>query len=249
MHTITRLVSLFTLSLCTAVLSVQASVPADSSQLLVTITDDWDAPTGYLYTFVRDESGWQRQPLETPVNIGRSGLAWGIGLHEVQAGIQKREGDGKAPAGIFYLGDAFGYLPEVATGMSYQPMDATDFCIDVPGSPYYNQTVDAQEVGEAAVQGSSEGMRRDIHYGDQQYRKGLFVQHNPENIDGAGSCIFIHLWKKHGAPTAGCTAFAEPTLDRLLVWLDRKAKPVYVALPRSEYVAKRAQWGLPEIEQ
>ena len=247
MQTITQWISLFSCSLFAAALSAQAAVPADSTQLLVTLTDDWDAPTGHMYTFVRHDGSWQQQPLETPVNIGRTGLAWGIGLHEAQAGVQKKEGDGKAPAGIFYLGDAFGYLPDVQTGMSYQPMEATDFCIDVLGSPYYNQTVDAQEVGEAAVQGSSEGMRRDIHYGDQQYRKGLFVRHNPRNVDGAGSCIFIHLWKKHGAPTAGCTAFAEPTLDRLLAWLDESAKPVYVALPRAEYARKRAQWGLPEI--
>lgn len=239
--------SLVALPLAMVCSSVSADIPADSEQLIITLTRDWDAPTGHAFRFERRGDRWQQVGMETPVNVGRAGLAWGIGLHPQQPGQQKVEGDGRAPAGIFRLGDAFGYGAELATGLDYQPMSAGHYCIDVKGSPYYNQTVDAGEVGAEAVQGSSEGMRRDLHYGDDQYKKGIFVAHNPNNVDGAGSCIFIHLWSGPGQPTAGCTAYAEPALDDVLLWLQRDANPVYVALPTASYRALQEDWQLPQV--
>ena len=224
-----------------------AQIPDTSRQLLITVSDNWDATTGQLYGFERSDDGWKQKYGAIPVNLGRTGLAWGIGLHPRQDGVQKREGDGKAPAGIFLLGDAFGYAETLATRLDYQPMSASHFCIDVPQSPLYNQTVDAREVGTDAVKGSSEGMRRDVHYGDQQYRKGIFVAHNPDNQPGAGSCIFMHLWKAPGSPTAGCTAMKEGNMDAILSWLDREQQPVYIALPRAAYIKLRADWSLPQL--
>ncbi|MBN8432005.1 hypothetical protein JF535_14225 [Microbulbifer salipaludis] len=231
--------------------AAHAQVPENSQQLLVTITNSWDADTGELYAFSRTESGWRPVLEPIPVNLGRTGLAWGIGLHPEsivgKEDPQKREGDGKAPAGIFRLGDAFGYPNAVNTGLGYQPMTASHYCIDVPASPLYNQTVDAELVGKQAVQGSSEGMRRDIHYGDQQYKKGIFVAHNPANVPGAGSCIFVHLWKAAGSATAGCTAMGEPEMDTVLKWLQADQQPVYLALPRQQYRALQSQWRLPAL--
>ena len=227
--------------------SSQAQVPEESRQLLVTVSSDWDATTGQLYAYQRGAKGWEQKFAAIPVNLGRTGFAWGIGLHPQQNGVRKREGDGKAPAGIFQLGDAFGYADTMNTGLGYQPMRASHYCIDVPSSPLYNQTVDAQDVGDKAVKGSSEGMRRDIHYGDQQYRKGIFIAHNPGNQPGAGSCIFMHLWQSAGVPTAGCTAMDEGAMDRLLAWLDRAQQPIYVALPQAEYERLRENWSLPSL--
>lgn len=228
-----------------------AQVPENSRQLLITVSDDWSAAIGKLYVYERVDGEWQRTFAPIPVNLGRTGLAWGMGLHPDTAGGEqdprKREGDGKAPAGIFRLGDAFGYAPVLNTGLDYQPMKASHYCIDVPASPLYNQTVDAAEVGENAVEGSSEGMRRDIHYGDQQYKKGIFVAHNPANVAGAGSCIFVHLWKAPGSPTAGCTAMDESQMDGVLAWLRKDRQPVYVALPDAQYRALRGPWGLPPL--
>nr|WP_010133164.1 hypothetical protein [Microbulbifer agarilyticus] len=242
--------SLFLLAvLCT--LSAAAQVPLNSQQLLITLTDDWGATTGELYAFKRGAEGWESVLEPVPVNLGRTGLAWGIGLHPnsvVREGDpQKREGDGKAPAGIFRLGDAFGYPESLRTGLGYQPMSASHYCIDMPESALYNQTVDAAVVGADKVKGSSEGMRRDIHYGDQQYKKGIFVAHNPANVPKAGSCIFMHLWKAPGSPTAGCTAMAEPQMDSILEWLKSDQLPVYVALPKAQYMALRSQWQLPTL--
>ena len=239
------------LLILTATAGANAQIPKSSQQLLVTVTDNWDATTGDMYAFDRTEKGWSTVLQSIPVNLGRTGLAWGLGLHPQSVvndtDPQKREGDGKAPAGIFSLVDAFGYSEMLNTGLNYQPMSASHYCIDVPASPLYNQTVDAGRVGKEAVRGSSEGMRRDIHYGDQQYKKGIFVAHNPANVPEAGSCIFVHLWKAPGSPTAGCTAMAEPQMDSMLAWLNAEHQPVYVALPRAQYRALQMQWGLPNL--
>ncbi|MEO2280477.1 L,D-transpeptidase family protein [Pseudoalteromonas pernae] len=232
---------------CSVVANTQP-ISSNNQQLAVVVTDSWTDIQGEMTLFERDEDNqWQAVSDPSAVVIGRTGLAWGIGLHQAQQGQQKVEGDGKAPAGVFALGDAFGYLQSVKTGLEYQAMDAGDYCIDVKGSPYYNQMVNTKDVGEKAVEGSSEAMRRDIHSQDDLYKKGIIVAHNPDNIDGAGSCIFMHLWRADDKPTAGCTAMAETDMDALLAWLDKDKQPLMVILPRMEYVLKQSDWLLPSL--
>ncbi|UTA48377.1 hypothetical protein L1F30_02250 [Simiduia sp. 21SJ11W-1] len=227
--------------------TAQASVPANSGQLVLVISENWEDRNGQLSAWTRGPEGeWQQEEVATQVSLGRTGTAWGKGLHAPQEGVQKREGDGKAPAGIFALGDAFGALSALNTGLNYQPMSESHYCIDVPGSPLYNQTVDAKLVGKAAVEGSTEAMRRDIHSNDNLYSKGIFVAHNPENISGAGSCIFVHIWRGPDKPTAGCTAMPEAKIDALLAWLKREAAPVLVVLPQAEYERVQSLWDLPK---
>lgn len=221
----------------------------DTKQLVVVVSDDWDATMGTLQKFEWRKGHWQAKDEAFPVNLGRTGLAWGLGLHPAQRGYYKQEGDGKAPAGVFDLSQSFGYLPQVDTAMPYSPMSASNYCIDVNGSPLYNQIVDENLVGKDAVKDSTEPMRRDIHNNNQTiYKKGLVVDHNVANISGQGSCIFMHLWFDKGVPTAGCTAMAEDNMDALLKWLDPALHPRYVALPKAEYLAKQQAWGLPVLQ-
>lgn len=219
---------------------------ASARQLVLVTTPGWDASEGRLRTFERTRSGWRATAPATPVTIGRAGAAWGRGLHPPQPGPGKREGDGRAPAGVFRIGMAFGYAASAATALPYAAMDASDYCIDVDGAPLYNRIVDARDVGAAAVAGSTEPMRRDLHLdGDQRYKLGFVIEHNADGQAGAGSCIFAHLWKAPGAPTAGCTAMDEATMRRLLHWLHPARAPVFVLLPEAEYAKLQAAWGLP----
>lgn len=224
-------------------------IAPEVQQVIVIITPGWDAPTGRLQRFARNDSQWVAMGEPVAVSVGRTGSAWGRGLHPEQAdGPRKREGDGRAPAGVFKIGDAFGYAAQARTGLAYQALDADDWCIDVNGSPLYNRIVDVKEVGDAAIVGSSEPMRRDLHLdGDQRYREGFVIEHNPDRVSGGGSCIFAHLWKAPGEPTAGCTAMAADDVSALLAWLDAKHKPVFVLLPAHEYSRLQTAWRLPAI--
>ncbi|NVK26078.1 MAG: hypothetical protein HWE10_14210 [Gammaproteobacteria bacterium] len=217
----------------------------NTEQIVLVITEDESAIAGQLTTFEKKDSHWVQQSESHPIVVGRTGIAWGLGLHPPQEGYHKQEGDGKAPAGIFKLSSAFGYLEEVTTKLSYQQMSENDFCIDVNGSELYNQTVDRTVVGEDAVKGSTEPMRRDIHKNENLYKKGIFVDHNPENISGQGSCIFVHLWRSSEKPTAGCTAMPEPKIDALLAWLDERKNPVMVTLTQAQYHKLKPEWDLP----
>lgn len=243
------ILALFALGACAhRVASTGAALPwHDATQMVLVTTAGWDADTGTLRTYVLDHGGWKQVGTPAPVTVGRNGSAWGIGLHPAQSdGPAKREGDGRAPAGVFAIGEAFGYAPSADTALPYAQMRDTSWCVDVVESPMYNRIVDARQVGEDAVRGSSEPMRRDLHEdGDQRYRNGFVIEHNPSGRKGAGSCIFAHLWKAPGAPTAGCTAMAAPAMQRLYGWLRPDAHPVFVLLPRTEYERLKPVWNLP----
>lgn len=227
-------------------------VPPTSRQLVVVTVPTWDSDNGVLRKFQRDgmDGRWTEMDGPTAVTIGRAGAAWGRGLHPAQpSGPQKKEGDGRAPAGVFPIGEAFGYGERVATGLTYAPMQPTQYCIDVADSPLYNRIVDTRAVGEAAIAGSTEPMRRDVHVnGDARYKLGFIIQHNPDNVAGGGSCIFAHLWKAEGEATAGCTAMAEPAMRGLLSWLQEDKRPVFVLLPEAEYARWQVAWRLPALE-
>ena len=199
------------------------------------------------YEFRNDE--WSAHGVPVPITIGKSGAAWGIGLHEPQGGQQKREGDGRSPAGMFAIGKAFGYAPALMTKLAYQPMTEGDYCIDVNDSPQYNQIVNARTVERKWIEQSSEPMRRDLHAnGDQRYEVGFVIEHNPQNVRAAGSCIFGHVWGSPGQTTAGCTAMTKSAMQELVAWLDASRKPIFVLLPQAEYTRLQRSWGLPSLE-
>jgi L,D-peptidoglycan transpeptidase YkuD (ErfK/YbiS/YcfS/YnhG family) len=220
---------------------------AGAGQLVVVTTAGWDAPAGRLRAFEMDGDGWREIGSTRAVTVGRAGAAWGLGLHPAQhEGPQKREGDGRSPAGVYAIGAAFGYPEHVETRLGYRGMRESDWCVDVPGSPLYNRIVDAREVGAEAVRESTEPMRRDIHAkGDQRYRIGFVIEHNAKGEDRHGSCIFAHVWKSPQDATAGCTAMSDEDMQQLLRWLDRRKKPRFVLLPEAEYARLKAAWRLP----
>ncbi|MET0935146.1 MAG: L,D-transpeptidase family protein [Luteibacter sp.] len=220
---------------------------SSSRQMIVVTTADWHVDHGELRTYERDGSIWKAVGPAVDVTIGKNGSAWGIGLHPPQNDAPaKTEGDGRSPAGIFRVGEAFGYADTNGSALPYRGLTASDYCVDVTASPYYNQIVDAKQVGDKAVDGATEPMRRDLHFkGDHAYRIGFVIEHNAQGRKGAGSCIFAHLWKSPTSPTAGCTAMTDSAMEHLLAWLNPKKKPVFVLLPKAEYVRLQAAWRLP----
>ena len=63
---------------------------------------------------------------------------------------------------------------------------------------------------------------------------------------GAGSAIFIHVWRGDGAKaTAGCTSVSDADIESLVSWLDPATKPVYALLSADQYELHQKAWGLP----
>jgi L,D-peptidoglycan transpeptidase YkuD (ErfK/YbiS/YcfS/YnhG family) len=234
------------------VLSAPAMIAApdplrQSRQCLVVVSRDWNAKTAVLRAYERknSRSEWRIHGPEIPVGLGKTGLAWGRGLAKPDRGTLpiKREGDNKAPAGIFRVGPAFGYAPAHRARwvkLRYLPLTKQIEGIDDPRSRSYNQLVDRSKVRRVDWR-SSEQMLRD----DDLYKWGVLVEHNTPSQPGAGSCIFVHIWKSATTPTTGCTAMSEQNLVRLLGWLDPAAHPLLLQMPRQQYDAFRAKFVLP----
>src|SRR5204862_1098842 len=121
------------------------------------------------------------------VVVGRNGLGQGRGLVRLDfdGAPDKKEGDNRAPAGIFRLSSAFGYAPARSAAwvkLPYLALSKQIEGIDDPASRYYNKLVNRSAVAKVDWR-SSEQMRRD----DVLYKWGIVVAHNSKRIPGAGS--------------------------------------------------------------
>lgn len=240
--------------------AVEPGPLARSTQMIVVTTSDWNAVEGRLQRYDRGtpRETWRPVGNSIPVVVGKSGLGWGIGVVatdnpnvRVASDPVKQEGDGRAPAGVFALGTAFGYAPHLLPGskMPYLQLTPSTECIDDVGSKHYNRVVERSAA--APDWNSSEHMRS----AGESYRWGIVVNHNGTvsnanahpPVPGGGSCIFLHIWKSSEQGTVGCTAMSQIELETLLTWLDPKRKPLLVQLPVQEYSALIQRWRLPTV--
>lgn len=136
-----------------------------------------------------------------PCTLGRGGI--------VPAAV-KREGDGATPTGAHRLVGML-YRPDrlvrpVAWAL---PIGPSDLWSDDPRDEDYNNMVRAPHGF------SHERLRR----ADPMYDLILVTDWNwPDAEPGRGSAIFLHQWRRPGAPTAGCVALAR----RDLHWIARR---------------------------
>ncbi len=236
-------------------LSVLARVDplAGSRQLVLVVTRDWDSITGRMAVFERDapDAPWRRVLAPFPVTVGRTGLAFGRGLHGDGPSLPgvpaKREGDGKAPAGAFALTMGFSYDPKAlgfAPKLPMHQVTADTVCVETPGSRRYNAILDESTAGSPDWVNPDRMLRP-----DGLYKNGLFVAHNTDPaVPGAGSCIFIHSWRGPDSPTAGCTAMEPDRVAGLLGLIDAAKKPVMVQMPRAMLDRLGPAWGVPDMD-
>jgi D-alanyl-D-alanine dipeptidase len=218
----------------------------DSRQVLLVLTDGWDAVNGTVQRFERSSADgpWQAVGPAVPVVVGRSGLAWGNGVASLSGpGPVKHEGDGKSPAGVFRLSTAFGQTPDKPSGWQWPYRYLADEveCVDDVRSASYNRLT-TRSAAARADWSSSEKM-----WQEPLYKWGVVVDHNtsPRVQPAGGSCIFLHIWRGPGRGTAGCTAMEESALTTTIAWLAPKRAPLLVQLPRTEYERLRSAWRLP----
>jgi L,D-transpeptidase catalytic domain len=231
-----------------------APIPPQSRQALVVKADTWDSPQATLQRYARitktkGKSTWR--PVGKPISVvlGKGGLGWGVGLHNAPSDTQeapestepiKKEGDGKSPAGIFKLGNAYGYAAGPLSRMKwpYQASAQDLRCVDDTKSSFYNQILPEKQNSWD----SAEVMRRS----DVLYTWVVDVDHNKQPATpGKGSCIFLHVWRGETSPTVGCTAMAQKNLEGVLLWLDPKAQPLLIQLPKTTYQTLQTSWELP----
>jgi D-alanyl-D-alanine dipeptidase len=212
-----------------------------AQQMLVVTTPGWDNVDGSMRLFEKHDGKWQPVGDAFPIVVGKSGLGWDGITEAASAAAErvKKEGDGRSPAGVFKISELFGFEPSMEAKLPYQPLTEYVECVDDKSSMSYNQIVDLKEVPHPDWN-SSEKMRT-----IEQYQIGAVVDYNSPKVPGAGSCIFLHIWKGPGRGTAGCTAMNEAKVRELAGWLDAKKNPVLVQLPEPMYERVRASWELP----
>ena len=71
-------------------------LPATAGQVIVVIAPGWSSTAGSLQRYDKVAGAWEKMAKPIPVSLGKTGLAWGRGLHrEVESGPPKQERDGK----------------------------------------------------------------------------------------------------------------------------------------------------------
>lgn len=222
-------------------------VPFERSlQAVVVITPDWNSVQGKAQLFERKNvhSEWKSLGSEFPIVVGRSGLGLESTVVYTIDGAPpyKKEGDGRAPAGMFPLTTTFGNA-DVDSKLPFTKLDEFTECVDDTHSAFYNRIVNRMQVGNFDWKSSEK-----MFTVRPQYDLGVFVGYNSyPPVRGNGSCIFLHIWKDENTGTAGCTAMARENLERVVRWLDPAKNPYLVQMTREEYLSQRKSFKLPKI--
>ena len=196
-----------------------------SQQIILVVANDMNSSQAKLQCF---EDGHKKFDTIN-VNLGFNGLAWGLGVVDIPKTITpnllKKEGDKRAPAGIFALTEAFGYSQSSDTKLPYLHATKSLICVDDVNAASYNKII--MKKGDEK---SFEYMKRD----DELYKYGVVVGHNMQAKKGYGSCIFLHIQRDEKSPTLGCTSMKESDIKRVVKWLDKEKNPILIQIPKQE---------------
>jgi L,D-peptidoglycan transpeptidase YkuD (ErfK/YbiS/YcfS/YnhG family) len=215
------------------------------AQLVIGIAPTWDSMHGQLQRFDKTAAGWHAASPPVPVLFGKSGLAWGRGVINGDGRApEKVEHDHRAPAGVFRIGLIYTYDQALPPGANYpfHTVGNADAWVDDVHNPQYNQHVTV-DPNNPPPWFEKQKMRK----GDFAYRWLVEIRHNADPPEpGYGSAIFFHIRRGLNRSSAGCTTMAENNLVDMIRWLRANDDPAYVCLPRSEYLARWKEWGLPD---
>lgn len=229
-------------------LTLLAQVPRNSSQALVGIANNWNSSSVTLTLMEKKAGRWQAVGSSWQARVGKNGLAWGLGLHPRSAAPGKREGDWRAPAGIFKIGGAYGYAAHIQRSpqLPYRQITRRDLWSEDSASPSYNRHIILKHLPTTRWEKKAQ-MRQNDH----AHSLKLYIAHNDAILGGkptpsAGSAIFFHIWRDQGKrPSAGCTTMHETHLKQLIARIQPAKNPVYILLPKAEYQQLKQSWKLP----
>jgi len=221
-------------------------LPAGSSQCVVGVSDGWNSTHVTLSYFEKKGGKWEQVGGGWKGRLGSSGVVWGRGLHPNPPGARlKKEGDGRAPAGVFDLGGVWGVHKSVEKHPKtfYHQVTSRDLWVEDGSSKSYNQFL---TLGHEPA--TTWEKKAQMKQNDYPHSLKMFIAHNafPKVVPDGGSSIFFHIWRREGAAaTAGCTTMVEEKLRWLIATVDPGRRPLYVLLPRAEYERLKPVWKLP----
>lgn len=130
-----------------------------------------------------------------PCTVGRGGIV---------AAKAKREGDGATPAGVHGLVGMLYRRDRLARPADWAlPIGPFDLWSDDPRDEGYNLMTRVPHAFS----------HERLHRADPMYDLVILTDWNwPHAEPGRGSAIFIHQWRRPGAPTAGCIGLPRAAL-------------------------------------
>lgn len=177
-------------------------------QLLLVYNYQAESYSAVFVALEKKQGNWVLKFGPVEVGIGKNGFA---------APLNKKEGDGKSPTGIFRLGKLYSYEKQLNTLLDNQQTTAEDKWIDDPNSKDYNTYV------KGATNAKS---YENLLLKNDAYKYCMVVEYNTNPIiKGNGSAIFFHLGVKKPYFTAGCVAIDEDNMKLVVNWLDPKLNP------------------------
>jgi len=140
-----------------------------------------------------------------PCTIGKGGLS-----------DAKREGDGATPLGRHAIVGMLYRADRIPAPVPWAiPIGPQDVWSDDPRDPDYNGLLQRPHGF------SHESMSR----ADPLYDLVILIGWNwPDAIAGRGSAIFVHQWRRPGAPTEGCIALSRRNLHCIAQNITRRTR-------------------------
>jgi L,D-peptidoglycan transpeptidase YkuD (ErfK/YbiS/YcfS/YnhG family) len=140
-----------------------------------------------------------------------NGKTYKCALGKGGVGVDKMEGDGKTPVGVYPLRLVYfrpDKMDQVETGLPTKALDQSMGWSDDVNKPEYNQEV------KLPYEGSHESLWRPD---DELYDLIVVIGYNDDPpVAGKGSAIFMHVARPAFTPTAGCVALSKPDLLEIL---------------------------------
>lgn len=175
-----------------------------SSQMLVVTAPKASDQTATLTAFERESSGtWKPVFGPTKAFLGELGMG------------EPKDNVYRTPEGTFALDQAFGRLANPGTKMPYFTTTTLDWWDSDMTSPTYNTHVRQEK--------SPGGDSENLYNMGAAYDYAINIAHNPQNIPGKASAIFLHA--STGEPTMGCVSIDREVLRQILVWMDPAKNP------------------------
>ena len=153
--------------------------------------------TGTLVVY-SNTNGKREELLRTDAYVGKNGCS-----------VDKREGDGMTPVGVYEIRRGFGLNTPPKVGIAYTQLQGGEQWVDDVASARYNQwaTKDTTPVDWKSAE--------DLPKEPVAYKYVAVIEYNTANIvKGAGSAIFLHCSK--GKPTSGCVSVSEEAMIKIL---------------------------------